>query len=128
LFDDYTDFVREDDTADKWFGELRRVHAAVADSPLSDPPSPVKVAILDTGVCWQHPEFKEHIQMGSINKTRCKAFPETLDPYDDKHSHGTHAASVLLQTAPNIKLYIARVADDTGIIIKDNDYDGVINV
>jgi hypothetical protein len=66
--------------------------------------------------------------MGSINKTRCKAFPETLDPCDDKHGHGTHATSVLLQTAPDIELYIARVADDTGNIIKDNDYEGVINV
>jgi hypothetical protein len=79
-------------------------------------------------VCWQHPGFKEHIQIGSLNKRLCKAFPETLNPCDDKHGHGTHAASVLLQTAPNIELYIARVADDAGVIVKENDYQGVINV
>jgi Subtilase family len=130
LFSDSADFFREDDCADKWFNELTRVHAAIGSSRSSGPSNfrPVKVAILDTGLCWQHPEFKEHIQRGSINKTRCRAFPATLDPCDDKHGHGTHAASVLLQTAPDIELYIARVADDTGNIIKDNDYDGVINV
>jgi subtilisin len=86
----------------------------------------VKVAILDTGIYWQHPEFEE--RRGSVSKKRCIAFPDTLDPCNDKHGHGTHAASVLLRTAPNVLLYIARVADDTGSIIKDNEYEGVINV
>jgi hypothetical protein len=76
----------------------------------------------------EHPEFKEHMKNGTISKNRCKGFPKTLDPCDDKNGHGTHAASVLLQTAPDIDLYIARVVDDTGNIIKENDYEGVINV
>lgn len=66
--------------------------------------------------------------MGPINKRRCKAFPETLDPCDDKSGHGTHATSILLQTALDIELYITRVADDAGNIIKDNDYEGIVNV
>jgi hypothetical protein len=88
----------------------------------------VKVAILDTGLCLQHPEFKTYIEMGTIRKTRCRAFPESLDPCADKKGHGTHVTSVLLQTAPDIEVYIARVADDAGNIINDEDYQGVINV
>jgi subtilisin family serine protease len=136
-FDDEADFTRKDDTADKWFKQLTRVHAAVTNSRSPSDFRPVKVAIIDTGIYWQHPEFKKHIAEGALSKRRCEAFPKphkpcdvtlTLDPCDDKHGHGTHAASVLLQTAPDIELYIARVADDTGNIIKDNDYEGIVEV
>ena len=37
-------------------------------------------------------------------------------------------ASVLLRTAPNVFLCIARVADDDGIIVQDNDFDNVAKV
>jgi hypothetical protein len=121
-----TDCVRDDEAADKWFHKLRRVHQVFANRRGTD--SPVKVAILDTGLCLQHPEFKTYIEMGTIRKTRCRAFPESLDPCADKNGHGTHVTSVLLRTAPDIELYIARVADDAGNIIDDEDYQGVINV
>lgn len=116
-------FVREDDTADEWFENLTSVHEAIGESRGS-----VKVAIIDSGVCMQHPIIKNHIGMGAISRHRCKAFPETLDRLDDKNGHGTHVASILLRTAPGINLYIARVTDDAGNIIKDNDYEGVLNV
>jgi subtilisin family serine protease len=121
--------VREDDTADEWFQYLTSVHEAIAESRRTGLSLPsLKVAIIDSGVCMQHPIIKEHIKRGVISKYRCKAFPETLDCLDDKHGHGTHVASVLLQTAPYVDLYLARVTDDTGNIIKDNDYEGVVNV
>lgn len=122
-------YGREDDTTDEWFQLLTTVHKAIAESPPPGLNSPlVKVAIIDSGICMQHPIIKDYINRGAISKDRCKAFPETLDHLDDKHGHGTHAASVLLQTAPNIELYIARVADDVGNIVKYNDYEGVLNV
>jgi subtilisin family serine protease len=122
-------YGREDDAADTWFQLLRTVHKAIAESP---PPglksTPVKVAIIDSGVCMQHPIIKAYRKRGAISKDRCKAFPETLDHLDDKHGHGTHVADVLLQTAPKIDLYIARVTDDLGNIVEDDDYEGVLNV
>jgi subtilisin family serine protease len=138
--------VSEDDTADEWFRNLSRVHEAIAKSPQTTPKSPpanvtiaessqtnlkslpVKVAILDTGVCIQHPNIDKHKKLGAIDKARCRAFPDTLDSWDDKNGHGTHVTSVLLQTAPDIDLYIARITDAAGTIIKDNNYQGVIDV
>jgi subtilisin family serine protease len=122
-------FIREDDTADEWFQYLTSVHKAIAESRQTGLKIPsVKVAIIDSGVCMQHPIIKEHIKWGAINKDRCKAFPKTLDHLDDKNGHGTHTASVLLQTAPDVELYIARVTNDVGKILEDNDFEGVLNV
>ena len=117
-------FVREDDTADKWFQNLTFVHKAIDESRPTGLDFSVKVAIIDSGVYMQHPEIKEHISTGAISRHRCKAFPETLDRLDDKNRHGTHVASVLLKTAPDVNLYIARVFDDAETV-KDND---VLNV
>lgn len=43
--------------------------------------------------------------------------PGSFDPLCDAHGHGTHGASVLLRTAPNASLYIARVTDQEGNLI-----------
>jgi len=88
----------------------------------------VRVAILDTGVNIQHREIKEAIKSTSIELDRCKGFPPSLNPTADKHGHGTFIASTLLKTAPDIFLYIARVANDTGKLVPDNEYEGVVNV
>jgi hypothetical protein len=45
--------------------------------------------------------------------------PASPDPLCDTHGHGTHGASVLLRTAPNADLYIARVTDQGGNLILD---------
>lgn len=122
-------FVRKGDTADEWFETLKSsVHKAITKSRTGSKFPSVKVAIIDSGVCMGHPIIKNHIKRGAISKDRCKAFPQTLDHLDDKNGHGTHTASVLLETAPDVELYIARVTDDFGSIIEDNDYEGVLNV
>jgi subtilisin family serine protease len=70
----------------------------------------VKATILDTGVNFQHCEIKNAV----IDAKRCKGFPNDphYDPQADRHGHGTQVASVLLQTSPDISLYIVRVVDD----------------
>lgn len=73
--------------------------------------SRVKVAILDTGIKEQDEEIQAAIQSGAIRLENCKGFPDTeeFDPVRDPDGHGTHGACVLLKTAPNIELFVARV-------------------
>lgn len=80
----------------------------------------VKIAILDTGIYATHPQIRDALQKGNIKKY--KGFPEALEPLRDGHGHGTHCTSVLLRTAPNASLYIARVADDNGKLSSDDNY------
>ena len=80
----------------------------------------VRVAILDTGVDFTHPIISAARKNKSI-ASQCfpgsagtLPSPNSLDTLGDAHGHGTHGASVLLQTAPNASLYIARVTDQEG--------------
>ena len=92
------------------------------------PSERVKVAIIDTGVNIRHPEISNAFYTGAITDDCCQGFPGRLDPKADYDGHGTHVASVLLRTANNVSLYIARVADDQGIIVGGPDYEEVVSV
>jgi subtilisin family serine protease len=119
----------ESSWADQWFQDLRQVQRAIEKNrPTND--DPVKVAILDTGVNFHHCEIKNAIERSVIAANRCKGFPNdpNYDPQVDKHGHGTQVASVLLQTSPDISLYIARVVDDAGTMASDNEYEEIANV
>ena len=85
------------------------------------------MAILDTGIYFEHPDFSQARSEDVLHKDRCQGFPNQLNACLDKNGHGTHCASVLLRTAPNIDLYVARVFDDYGNIPKD-DYEGIVDV
>lgn len=117
---------RDESSADDWFFRLKEVHRAVELNTNSF--EPIKVAIIDTGVNIRHPKISNAFNMGAITDDCCQSFPGRLDPKADFDGHGTHVASVLLRTAPNVSLYIARVADDEGIIVGGPDYEGVAHV
>lgn len=87
---------------------------------------PIKIAILDTGVNIKHPEIARAFDKKIIQ--HCQGFPEMLNPKADWHGHGTHVASVLMRTAPEVSLLIARVVDDEEQFVKENDYQEVANV
>ena len=86
----------------------------------------VRIAILDTGVSKDHPDIAAAQRNGSI--ARYQGFPENLDPLQDKDGHGTQGASVLLKTAPDATLLVARVANDKRQIPDINDYSAVEKV
>lgn len=79
---------------------------------------------------FQHPEIKDYIALGNIHAKRCRGFPNdpAHDPKADKHGHGTHVVSVLLQTAPDVSLYIARAFDNEGHPDPTDDYKETANV
>lgn len=75
----------------------------------------VKVAVLDTGIDINHPDFSGKIADQKIFATAS---------IDDKFSHGTHTAGIVAAntnngqgvagTCPDCKLMIGKVLDDTG--------------
>lgn len=76
---------------------------------------PVTVAILDTGIT-PHPWFTNTDWWPEVT-------PEQLDPVasgcdyelDAQSGHGTFVAGVVLQKAPNARLWIDRLLDDIGV-------------
>ncbi|HSP35333.1 MAG TPA: S8 family serine peptidase [Thermoanaerobaculia bacterium] len=78
----------------------------------------VNVAVIDTGIDYNHPELKDRYQ-GGYN-----TFTKTNDPKDD-HGHGTHVSGIIaaadnnfgvVGVAPEVKLWVTKVlkADGSG--------------
>ena len=110
--------------ADEWFKFLNTVVHPEVERYLKD--DPVSVAILDSGVDATHPDIALALETKQI--TAFKGFPESLNPLQDQHGHGTHGASVLMKTAPNAILYVARMVDDQGEISEKDDYLNTVDV
>jgi len=111
--------------ADEWFKTLESVVHPVINEHRKGKKS-VRIAILDTGVDTTHPQIRAAL-------TKFKGFfPESPDSkpdsesdlFRDYHGHGTHGTSVLLRTAPNAAIYIARVTDKDGSL----NYDDIVKV
>lgn len=113
--------------ADDWFQTLESVVHPVIDENRKDDQKRVRIAILDTGVDISHPKIRAAQDTNRI----VAYFPESadqtpdadskfLDPLRDLHGHGTHGTSVLLRTAPNAAIYIAKVADEDGKLRNDD--------
>lgn len=111
--------------ADEWFKTLESVVHPMIDKNRKE--KRVRIAILDTGVDPTHPQ----IQAARLTKRIADYFPRpesgTLnadakfpDLFHDYHGHGTHGTSVLLRTAPNAAIYIAKVADNDGNLNHDD--------
>ena len=75
----------------------------------------IKVAILDTGIDYNHPELKDNYRGGYNFLTN------TADPFDDsRRGHGTHVAGIIaakdngtgvVGVAPDASLYAVKILD-----------------
>ncbi|KAA8894158.1 hypothetical protein FN846DRAFT_975629 [Sphaerosporella brunnea] len=88
------------DTGDDWFNELQRWRL----HPIHEltPPSPVRVAILDTGVDAFHPILRDKI-------VAQKSFLPQAHDFVDSVGHGTHLAGLVLKVAPQADILVGRV-------------------
>ena len=89
----------------------------------------IKVAILDTGIDYNHSVFGDGFGPGyqivdGYDFVKCDNFdedtyectnprPEDSDPMDDK-GHGTHCAGIVVGVAPNVSLYAYKVLNSQG--------------
>jgi subtilisin family serine protease len=115
-------------SADVWFEILESVHSVVRENR-KDNQKRVRVAILDTGVDITHPQIQAtqcRINGYFLNSTDIppKSVSNSLELVQDYHGHGTHVVSVLLRTAPDAAIFVAKVTDNDGNL----NYDQIVNV
>ena len=81
--------------------------------------SRVKLAVLDTGIDWKDPLIRgaEDRIMEWKNWADDRKGQGSPQQVHDSVGHGTHITALLLDTAPEAKLYIGRVSDEVGAII-----------
>lgn len=54
----------------------------------------VIVAVLDTGIDYNHPDLKSNMWTGSSGEHGFNVITQTQDPMDD-NGHGTHCAGII---------------------------------
>lgn len=93
----------------KWKSEYEKVYEKfINNHPSGTPPQPVKIAILDTGIDRDHYSFEAREEQ--INKRRWNFYEESKN-VADRNGHGTFTASLILDYAPDVELYVAKIAD-----------------
>jgi len=110
--------------AEDWFDNKFYLFDVEANVGPSSNRERIKVAILDTGVDKTDVEIQKAMnsEHPAISNHSCRGFPETLLPLEDKHGHGTQCAALLLRIAPNVELFIGRVATNNGTLYRENKY------
>lgn len=81
-----------------------------------------KIAVIDTGIDMNHPDFKESLK-GTINMHK------HIKDVTDEYGHGTHVAGLITGKhtgiAPEAELYVAKVLDEKGKGTMANVLDGI---
>ena len=91
----------------KWRDKYKAVYKKYIDPYLQYPPwSPVKIAVLDSGIDETH----NALDAGQIKLKRnwTSKFPKAVHDLD---GHGTFTASLVVDYAPDAELYIAKIAE-----------------
>ncbi|KAF5024992.1 hypothetical protein F66182_2943 [Fusarium sp. NRRL 66182] len=107
-----------------WYNQIQWHPKDDTSDPRRDWSGPVKIAILDTGIDLDHPDFNQRARRRTkiaatslpeeIQRDRievCKNFTGgSENDVTDDDGHGTHIAGLILTIAPRAKLYIAKVS------------------
>lgn len=91
-----------------WLWGIDRVHAPAAWANGHTGSHDTVVAVIDTGVAWNHPDLTQNIV-----DSQCFSSQPTCNPYPSLSNHGTHVAGTI--AAAFGQLAIVGVAPDAGI-------------
>jgi hypothetical protein len=69
--------------------------------------TPVRIAILDTGINEKHSAIKAGFDEKSLRHEWCHSW--VGKDVHDSHGHGTNATQLLLKFAPRAEIYVAKV-------------------
>ena len=115
--------------ADNWFQILQSAVHSVVGENRKDNQKRVRIAILDTGVDITHPQiqaaqFRINGYFSNSTDIPPKSVSNSIELVQDYHGHGTHGVSVLLRTAPDAAIFVAKVTDNDGNL----NYDQIVKV
>lgn len=106
----------------KWFGNNLDTVGAPAAWSRGYTGAGSKIAIFDTGIDLDHPEFEGRIAAAECLSAACEYGNETIDD-QNRYSHGTHVAGIaaaafdgtgITGVAPEAELLIGKLAHDWG--------------
>jgi hypothetical protein len=125
IFDDRAEAEAESPSAlkaDEWLRELKRVAVAIRHSPISFDHQKVRIAILDTGIDPLHQDIlaRDESIMDTVSWAR-DGLGTRQTKTKDCHGHGTAVASIILSIAEDADVYIAKVTNDDGTSIAEQD-------
>lgn len=106
-----------DDWVERFMRLVAQLHVDNGDHPAQSNKTPscrLKLAILDTGIDINHPEF-----FGDERVKACKAWTSTSAD-EDSSGHGTHIASTILSLTRNVDVYVAKVTENNFLEHPDN--------
>ena len=107
--------------ASRWMDDLKVINRYIRKSISRESNvTPIRVAILDSGCDLQTAFFQDDDDSG---RTSCvvgwKDFVDGSEEKMDTFGHGTLMTALVIETAPLAKLYVARIADNTAELDRD---------
>lgn len=106
--------------AKKWLSRMQRLNSELAQTTpqmISGSSSTrIRIAVLDTG-CDDNAPFFQHPD----NRPRLiewKDWVDGSDQWQDCHGHGTHLVSLVMKTAPEAHICVARIAKSPDALLK----------
>ena len=88
--------------------EIDRIHSALGFTGKG-----VRVAVLDSGVDYNHPSLRPY-RDPATNRIRGWDFIRNNNNTMDFHGHGTHVSGTIVAMAPDVELWHFRVLDEDG--------------
>ncbi|CAK7216195.1 hypothetical protein SEUCBS140593_002793 [Sporothrix eucalyptigena] len=85
----------------------------------------MRIAIIDTGINTSHVDMKAamvHKQIVKLCDWTNDSHGVEVQEMEDHSGHGTLVASIILDLAPNVELYIARVTTGPKMTDKEAEY------